>query len=366
MIEHLSPAIRQELEPTWARWPGFLQKFNARVAEVVAEADAGLDQLIEQHATDWGPMGAAFGVLQSRIHGLDTKLDEAGTKIEETVWEILFRDDTSQQDSDILSQLHTDISRQLAEQREALEMTYEQLQTRKNAQWARKLYVLAQAETGEGLRCSNCGSPFSLKVTWQATNETCPHCDAVNSVSPGPASYAYYGQGVHALAHEQAFPEWMAEHRAKEAYDRFRQPTAYDHWQYLQAARAYWTKYHDMSQRMHPGFASAHGSVEAATEAKMKHYTAHDPPVEQQQREFMGRMIDAARRQDVAALQQLLATKPDGVDLDDCAEAAVERQDQPAARLILNIKYDVDGEDEPREAWIKEQLQDIWETVKDN
>lgn len=365
MIENLSPAIRQEVEPTWNKWPGFVEKFNARVQEVVGEADAGLDQLIEQHATDWGPMGAAFGVLQSRIHGLDTKLDEAGTKLEELLWEILFRDDTSQQDCDILSALHDEICRQLAAQRDALEMTYETLQTRKQGDWARRLYQLAQQELGAGINCSNCGSPFSLKVTWQASNETCPHCDAVNSVSPGPASYAYFGAGVHHLAHEQAFQEWVAEHRAKDAFDKFRHPTAYDHWQYLNSARAYYTKYYQVTQQLHPGFVESHGSVEQAAEAKLAHYTAYDPPVEQQTRDFFGRMLDAARRQDMAALQQALGTMPQNVDLDECAEAAMERRDQAAARLILNIKYDTEGEDEPREAWLREQLQDVYETVKD-
>ena len=365
MIEHLSPGIRQEVEPLWLKWPGFVQNFNARVQEVVAEADAGLDQLIEQHALDQGPMGAAFGVLQSRIQGLSTKIDEAATKIEEHLWEILFRDDISPQDSDILSRLHDDICRQHRQQEEALEMTHEALQTRKNAQWARKLAEHAQNEAGEGLKCSNCGSAFALKVTWQATNETCPHCDAVNSVSPGAASYAYFGQGVHALAHEQAFEEWKNEQHAKATFDRFRHPTAYDHWQYLQAARAYWTRYYQSTQQMHPGFLTSHGSVEAAAENKLKHYTAHDPVVDQQQRDFFGRVLDAARRQDDPGVRQLLASMPDGVDLDECAEAAMERQDQQAAQLILNIKYDVEGEDEPREAWLREQLRDVWETVRD-
>ncbi len=365
MIEHLSPGIRQEVEPMWLKWPGFVQSFNARVQEVVAEAEAGLDQLIEQHALDPGPMGAAFSALQSRFHGLSTKMEEASSKIEDMLWEILFRDDISPQDSGVLSQLYDDICRQQREQEVALEMTYESLQTRKNAQWARQLFQHAQQEVGKGMTCSNCGSPFTLKVTWQATNETCPHCDAVNSVSPGMASYSYYGQGVHALAHEQAFGHWQAEYRAKETFDKFRHPTAYDHWQYLQAARTYWTKYYEATQQMHPGFVATFGSVETAAEAKLKHYTAHDPAVDQQHRDFFGQMVDAARRQDAAALQQILSTMPDGVDLDECAEAAVERQDQQAARLILNLKYDMEDEDEPREAWIQEHLRDAMETVRD-
>jgi len=43
----------------------------------------------------------------------------------------------------------------------------------------------------------------------------------------------------------------------------------------------------------------------------------------------------------------------------------VERQDQQAARLILNLKYDMEDEDEPREAWIQEHLRDAMETVRD-
>ncbi len=365
MIEHLSPGIRQEVEPMWLKWPGFVQKFNARVHEVIAEAEGGLDGLIEQHALDHGPMAAAFGAVQARFHSLSTKFDESSGKIEELLWEIMFRDDMSPQDSGVLSTLHDDICRQQREQQEALDMAYESLRTCKNAQWARKLAEHAQAEAGKGLSCSNCGSPFALTVSWQASNETCPNCNAVNSVTPGAALYAYYGQGVHALAHEQAFEDWKGEQRVKKTFDDYRHPTAYDYWQYLQAARTYWTKYYQATQQMHPGFTSSHGSVEAAVEAKLKHYTAHDPVVDQQHRDFFGRLIDVARRQDDSGVRQLVAGMPDGIDLDECAEAAFERHDPQAAQLILNIKYDMDGEDEPRAAWLQEQLRDLWETVRD-
>lgn len=366
MIEHLSPHLQQEIRPLYERWSPFVEKFRGRVNEALAEADAGLTGLIQQHATDYGPMGAAFTALQSRFHGLSTKLDQAAEKIEEQIWEIMFRDNISPQDMDVLNRLHTDFTRQHRALSDELDEQYETINTKKSAEWARHLRQLAQAELKTEIACSQCGSPFQLTVFWQASNETCPHCQAVNSVTPGTAAYSFFaGNGLHALSHEQAFEEWKAEQRAKKTLDDFRQPTAYDHWQYLQAAHTYWTRYYQAVQQMHPGFAQAYGSIEAAVEAKLKHYTAHDPVQEQQQRDFMGRMLQAAYQNDAATLQQLFQQMPGGVDYDDCAYAAMERHQRNAAALILNMKYDAEGEDEPRNQWLQEQLRELAESVRD-
>jgi hypothetical protein len=215
------------------------------------------------------------------------------------------------------------------------------------------------------LACTECGSAFQVKVWWKSSNETCPHCNAVNSLTPGMATATYYGLGAHALAHEAAWSAWQAEQQTKAAYDRLRHPTAYDHWHWLQSARAYWTAYHQYQQQMLPGFTESHGSIEAAVEAKMKHYTAHDPPIEQQNRDFMGHMMQAACQANAQQVQQMAQALPQGIDLDDCAEAAVERYDTQAATLILNLRYDLEGEDEPRHEWIAEQLREMYQRLAD-
>ena len=364
-LQHLSPHLQQEIGPLLARWSPFVQKVSTRVNEVIAEADQGLDGLIADHAIDFGPMGAAFGALQARFKGIENKVGVAADQIEEPLWEMMFRDGLSPQDSQVLGHLHTLITREEQQLRDHVEMRYEELHMRKSADWSRALHRLAQSERSSELSCNQCGSPFQPKVWWKSSNEICPHCRAVNELSPGVATVTYFGQGAHALSHEAAWGAWQAEQQAKAAYDRLRHPTAYDHWHWLQAARAYWTAYYQHYQSMHPGFLEAYGSIEAAVEAKLKHYTAHDPPVEQQKRDFMGHVMHAANQGNVAQVQQLVQSFPQGIDLDDCAEAAVERHDTQAATLFLNLRYDHEQQDDPRQAWIQSELAEMMQRLHD-
>jgi hypothetical protein len=115
---------------------------------------------------------------------------------------------------------------------------------------------------------------------------------------------------------------------------------------------------------MHPGFQQAHGSIEAAVAAKLKHYSAYEQPIEVQRREFFGHLLEAARQPNQPALRQLLAAMPPGVDFDDCAEAAMERHDPQAATQVLLVQYDHEREDEPRDAWLHEKLRELAETIR--
>ena len=87
-LTHLSPQFQQELQPLMVRWAPFVQKVNTRVDDVIAEANEGMDGLIATHATDFGPMGAAFGALQARFRGIEKKVGEAAEQIEQLVWEL--------------------------------------------------------------------------------------------------------------------------------------------------------------------------------------------------------------------------------------------------------------------------------------
>ena len=358
-LQHLSPHLQQELGPLLQRWAPFVHKVTTRVNEVIGEADQGLDQLIDAHATDFGPMGAAFGALQARFKGIEGKVGTAADQIEKQVWEMLFRADLPPHDSQVLGHIHTLITREEQQLRDQVNMRYEELHMKKSADWARRLGALAEQERAEPPSCTECGSPFQVRVFWQSSNEPCPHCNALNALTPGMATATYYGQGAHALSHEAAWAAWQGEQQATAAYNRLRHPTAYDHWHWLQAVRNYWTTYYQHYQQMHPGFAEAHGSIEQAVEAKLKHYVAYDPPVEAQKRDFMGHMMNAACQGNLPQVQQMVPHLPQGIDLEDCATAAFERNDIAAATLLLNLRYDMEGEDEPRDAWIQEQLRDM-------
>ncbi len=64
--------------------------------------------------------------------------------------------------------------------------------------------------------------------------------------------------------------------------------------------------------------------------------------------------------------EDMAQAMPNGIDLDECAEAAVERHNTQAATLILNVKYDLEEEDEPRAEWLQEQLKEMYERLRDD
>ncbi len=360
-LDDLSPGLRGEVAPLFERWEAFSAKLGARVDEAIAEADQGLDAIIEQHATDAGPMGAAMAALKSRFHGLARKLDEAREKVDEGLWSILFRDGVSERDNDVVGAIRDRFLAESSRLMDDLEARVEKLETQKNAAWARKLHAIASHELQQGVPCSNCGAPFQVKVYWRASNETCPYCEAMNTISPGAAaSLLYQGNGVHALAHEAAFEAWQAQERARAWLENRRHPTEADRQAYLDAMRTYWTQYYQTVAQVDPGF---DGDVEAAVAGRLRNATYWDSGADQQARGYLDRVVEAAKRRDEAALRRLMSgERPTGVwGLDDVCEALAERGDLAATKMALAIRHELEGESEPRDAWVRKQLADMLE-----
>jgi rubrerythrin len=361
MTVNMSPALQQRVQPLVQKWDGFLAKVGARIEEVRAEADAGLDQLIQQHAMDHGPMGAAFTALQSRFHGLSDKVDEAWEKIDEEFDDVRDQSGLSESDYDALSQVWDGMYEKFRAMQQGLERTHYTVEMKKNADWARQLRGLAEREMAAGVQCSQCGTPMQILDYTKASQQACPSCNAVNDVMPGSASAMFFmGLGAHALAHEAAWNEWVGEQDAKDAFDRYRHPTAYDEWVYLNAARTYWTKYYQVAQQIAPASCP---DINAAVEGRMGHYTVWTQEVDKQKHGFLGQLVDASTKGDAATIQQLLSNRPHHVDLSDCAECLVERRQYQGATVVLDFQYHADGEDDPKGAWIREQLADIKKTV---
>ncbi len=352
MLELLSPPIQAKARAVKTKWDGFVPKIDARVQEVIAEADAGLDELIEQYALDPGPMGAAFSALQVRFRGLGQKLEEAWSKIDHELDEVREEADTGK-DHEALAGLWAQMSATHQQARERIDLAYESVQTRKNAAWARNLWTQAQRDSQQPVACVKCGAGVQQTVFHASSNVTCTHCGAVNQLHPGMAAgLLYQGNGLHSLAHEHAWNEWMAMNRADKAYNDFRVPTTSDRDAMLAAARAYWTKYYTAIAQWHPGFAEAFGSVEKAAEAKMAHSTAYDPPVSVQERARFQAVLDASRTGDRAAIQRAVQ----GVDMDDAVRCAFEHGDARGTMILLELQHRADGEDEPLAKWSAEQI----------
>ena len=355
-------SIRGQIEPIVQKWNGFAGKVSARVDEVVAEADAGLTELIGQHPTDHGPLGAAFSAVQARFTALTPKVDDAFEKISGEIDEAV---DSADDLPDAEQRWVWDVVDGLQKQKDDLsariDLAYEELQTRKNAEWARKLESLAKNEIAKGVSCSQCGAPFKPEIYWRSSQAKCGSCGAVNDVHPGMAAGLFFqGIGVHALSHAGAWNEWRAEREADNAFKGWRHPTAQDRDAHLAAARAYYTRYYQIGMDLHPELVA---DLSQAVEAKLAHYHQWDQKIDQIRRQYMGQLVDAARRNDLASVKQISQNRPPDLDLSDCVEALVERHLEDAARAVLDVQYDADGEDGDRRGWVSEQLADVRRTV---
>lgn len=380
-IELLSPKVQPKARAVKAKWDGFVPKIDARVQEVVAEADAGLDELIAQYALDPGPMGAAFSALQVRFRGLSQKLDEAWDKIDHELDQV--RDEVdSGKDHEHLSGLWAQMIAMREQAKDRIDLAYESVQTRKNASWARNLWGQAQRDSQVPVACVKCGGGIQQTVFHQSSNQNCAHCGAVNQLHPGMAAgLLYQGNGLHSLAHEQAWNEWMAMNAAEKTFNNFRVPITRDREALLAAARAYWMKYYTSIAQMHPGFAEAFGSVEKAAEAKLSHYGAWDPPVEQMTRAKYQVLVDACKTGDKATImrvlqggaqqaemQRIVRIDERGIrevmvagfattyDLDDAVRCVFEHGDARATMILLEIQHKQEGEDDPFMQWSGEQI----------
>ena len=152
-----------------ARWGAFLEKVRARLQEILAEADAGLDEIIATEVIDPGPVAAAQNEVKGRLFGLREKIGPAWTKLEAELpseWE----DQGRALESEILA---------------AIEVFEDQTRVKHRA----RLTELAQAELKDrALACSKCGARLPEPIVkHRVENVTCTHCQALNTVRPGLA-----------------------------------------------------------------------------------------------------------------------------------------------------------------------------------
>jgi hypothetical protein len=302
-------------------------------------------------------MGAAFTAIQARFNGLGTKVSEAWEKIDNELDEVTELDDLTEAEWEAISGARDSMGDKYRKMRDEIELHHYTIEMKKSADWARHLRQIAQEEIARGVPCAQCGASIKLEVLHSASQQNCASCGSVNEVMPGAAAASFYqGLGAHSLAQETSWNLWLAERKAKEELDARRHPTAYDHWVYLKAAHEYWTGYFQAGLAVYPKFTQ---DVAQAVEAKMKHYTSWDQEVDKQKRELLGKVVEASGNGDVNALNQIVGALPHFVSLDDCIECLVERRHFPAAKHLFGIKYDQDGEDDPKQQWITRELSEM-------
>lgn len=155
------------------RWNIFLGKVRARLAEILKEADAGLDDLIATEVIDPGPVAAAQNEVKGRLFALREKIGPAWSKLEPELGQRAGNLEA------LGRALETDIL-------QAMEVFEAQTQKKYRA----RLTELAHAELQQRkLACSKCAAPLpEPAVKHRVENVTCTHCHAINTVRPGLAT----------------------------------------------------------------------------------------------------------------------------------------------------------------------------------
>jgi hypothetical protein len=356
MLEQLGARARQAASPVVDRWNGFAAKVASRVDAILAEATEGIDALLSIDPTDAASIGSAFGGVESRLKDLEMKVEHSVDKLSDD-WDEA-TDDLEVGDADqallrltwswIINESRR-ISREIEQRRELWVI-------RKNADWARAVYVVAQAERNRTHSCAECGAPLQVTIRHASSNLACASCGAVNEIALGLASGMYFqGNGVHSLASEAASQHWLSEWQHEHWFNSLRHPTDADRERYLAAARGRWLAYYHRYAQLHPGFSR---SVEQAVDAKMAHYTTWDWTSETRERRLVGKIVALAAARDRAGLVATIQAAGH-VDLDDLVCAVHERRDRDGAALMLDIQHQLQGEDEPKNAWINEKLGEL-------
>lgn len=220
----------------WQRLEGFLAKIAERQAEIFAEADEGVREIINAFPEDTMPLGNALQGLRFRIEELKKKVDDTwdqqvSPKFDEVG--AAFAEKGRDRKDDFVHDLAAKWDLFCAEM-EAL--FYQNLKPR------------AEAGDKKVVNCGGCGAPLKLPSRKDAVSVKCPSCGALNQVLAETAVSIYQGAG-HAFGQLESLPLRHEIERFRVAVDRRRRAQSWapepiesmDKW--LEMERACWEKY---------------------------------------------------------------------------------------------------------------------------
>ncbi len=237
------------------RWNGFLKKVEERMQAILAEADAGFDQVIAYGVTDLTGLTGAVTAFEARMNSLGQKVNDASTKLTDEDFELPFDEMIERGE---LLQLEIEIA------------THEMSVT-KRAKAARLLKELVDQERDQPHKCSNCSSLLEITVTHAPSSPACKFCGAVNQVQPSmTVSNYYYGGSIDALAAEAALAEWRAMMEEEHRYLNLRTPSPAEEKKRRDAAETYHRAYHTAFARLHPDRSA--DQIEAEVKGAMSHF----------------------------------------------------------------------------------------------
>lgn len=245
--------MNSEMDATQARWLGFIESVQKRVQEILAEADAGFDQIVAMSAADTTAMTGAVTAFESRMIALGLKVSDAQTKLAGSYLGSALDDLMEMGD-----QLQHDI-----------EIKTNRMSVAKRAKAASALYETAKRDMEQPLLCQNCGGVLEITVRHKASSPVCPFCKTVNQVQTStPVGHFYYGGCVQALAEQASIDQWCEKLAAEKRIDDMRNPSAADIAGLKKISENYWQTYFDAMVRLHPDWQAE--QIPAEIRVKMK------------------------------------------------------------------------------------------------
>lgn len=185
----------EELEAVRTRWDGFLARIRERVEEILGEAGPGCMTVFEQGGFDPFTMGNVFPAIRTRLLDLSAKAEDAWFQQVDPAFER-----TEAYNRQVLDTEHAKLERL----REWITYAFDDFEIRTKADASRILWARLSPKLPKDLRCTQCGSPVEIPLTFTAQNMRCRSCKSVNTFEPGEArildSFA-----IRCLAHEEAW-----------------------------------------------------------------------------------------------------------------------------------------------------------------
>ena len=353
------PTYPQALQALADRWAVFSGKIRERVQAVFAEAGAAYQDVMAIDVVDGTALSGVSSALEARFHGLREKIDESWNKIDEEI----DRAGDSIDDAKLVGRFRGELLRvKLALGRE-VERSGREFIWRREADAARGLHAKAMTEVGAPLACSQCGAGLHREMWHKPVNVKCPHCGAMTTATPGTAGALFVaGTGAIALAFEAAIAEWHALQDAEVQWHRLRHRTVDDLARFEQATRVYWTAFARGRAQWMPGWGE--GEIAAEVQGKMGHFEKFVTAMDQKARADTTQALSAAASGDVGAVHAWARSQRDaGSAAEELLEAVVERGWGDLAKWLAPVVHPLVAEDEPRDAWVREKLEDLANTI---
>jgi rubrerythrin len=227
----------------WDRWVGFLAKIERRHGELVAEAEAGLAQMVAADPAQVQAMGNTIQGIGFRLETLHDKVDGAWERNDDEFFDagggFVDRARDAREDMDV-----------------NLRSNWARVSVRGVANAYRAMWPEVEASMARSPSCTQCGATMEGIHVYKPLHSTCPFCNAVNQLFPEDTVRIYFEGAPHALGVEAALEQRFAVERHRREADRARRATRWGSEpvgsldELARLERLYWERYGEVRRRL--------------------------------------------------------------------------------------------------------------------